>query len=235
MLAVYIILAIIFILFITVIILAIRKYNNEEVEKELEYISENYDVNDINNTESIESNVSTSEIKSAPAQGNTTVTAEPTITIAKPEEFKPKVVEEQKVDNTPPPVIELKVGEQTDEEITIEDTAIKEEPVSESIEVKDNALVGSESGEEIQVVDTSLKVEEAGEEAVTIKEEEPTPPPVEVKQEVDYSNQAFGNNFDGNNTINRDIKIEAPKQDVSMKTEIWDFSEIQNGGLNEKN
>ena len=42
MIFVYIILGVIIILFITVVILAIRKYNNEEVSKELEYVSENY-------------------------------------------------------------------------------------------------------------------------------------------------------------------------------------------------
>ena len=47
---------------------------------------------------------------------------------------------------------------------------------------------------------------------------------------------AFQSKYDGNSTINNDIHVEMPKEKVSMKTEIWDFSEIQNGvNSNEKN
>ena len=228
MLAVYIILAIIFILFITAIILAIRKYNNEEVSKELEYVSENFDVDEINNDASVSTSEVKESVKPVEAVEVTQPPVEPVI-----EKVAPALQErvQEPVDNTPPPILELQVPEQTDEEITIEDTAIKEENVSDSVEVKDNALVGSESGEEISITDNSLNVQEDGEEAFTIKTEDTPAPPDQVKQEVDYSNQAFGNNFDGNNSINRNFTIEEPNQSVSMKTEIWDFSEIQNGEI----
>ena len=220
MLAVYIILAIIFILFITVIILAIRKYNNDEVEKELEYVSENYDVNEIDKS-NLEDTKAIEPVKVETQE------------VVKPVEITPQPV----VDNTPPPVIDLKIPEQTDEEIVIEDTAIKEENTSESIEVKDNALNIEETGEEITIKDNALKVEEEGVEAVKIED---APTKVEIKTEpkveVDYMKDAFQSKFDGNSTINNDIHVEMPKEKVSMKTEIWDFSEIQNGvNSNEKN
>ena len=220
MLAVYIILAVIFILFITVIILAIRKYNNDEVEKELEYVSENYDVNEIDKS-NLEDTKALEPVKVETKE------------VVKPVEVTPQPV----VDNTPPPVIDLKIPEQTDEEIVIEDTAIKEENTSESIEVKDNALNIEETGEEITIKDNALKVEEEGVEAVKI-EEAPTKVEIkpEVKVEVDYMKDAFQSKYDGNSTINNDIHVEMPKEKVSMKTEIWDFSEIQNGvNSNEKN
>lgn len=221
MLAVYIILAIIFILFITVIILAIRQYNNEVVEKELEYVSENYDVSEID-----KSNLE----KTAPI---TPVKVEEQVT--KPIEV-PK--EEVKVDNTPPPVIELKIPETSDEEIVIEDTAVKEDNTNDSIEIKDNALNVEETGEEIVIKDTSLNVEEEGEAAVTIEEpKEVTPDEVKPQnEEKDYMKEAFQSKFDGNSSINSDVHVEMPKEGVSTKTEIWDFSEIQKGvNSNEKN
>jgi hypothetical protein len=146
--------------------------------------------------------------------------------------------EEVKVDNTPPPVIELKIPETSDEEIVIEDTALKEDNTNDSIEIKDNALNVEETGEEIVIKDTSLNVEEEGEAAVTIEEPKEVTP-VEVKpqnEEKDYMKEAFQSKFDGNSSINSDVHVEMPKESVSTKTEIWDFSEIQKGvNSNEKN
>ena len=222
MLAVYIILAIIFILFITVIILAIRKYNNEEVEKELEYVSENYDVDEIDKS-NLEDTTQMTPVKVES-------------TVIKPVVEAPKV-EAKPVDNTPPPVIDLKIPEQTDEEIVVEDTAIKEENTSDAVEVKDNALKTEETGEEITIKDNSLTVEEDGVEAVKIED---APTKVEVTTEpveqVDYMKDAFHSKFDGNSSINSDIHVEMPKENVSMKTEIWDMTEVRREvNSNEKN
>ena len=242
MIYVYIILCIIVILFITVVILAIGKYNNEVVNKELEYVSENYNVDEINEQEKIvnESNdvtptqvVSTEPVQATPAPTSVVETTS-VVEVAKHALQEP-------VDNTPPPVIDLKIPEQTDEEIAIVDTAIKEESPAESIEIKDNALKEEESGDEIKVVDNSLKVEESGDAAVVIPDITPTSEPVIQKVEIpkdttDYKNQAFNNNFDGNTTINRDIKIENPAPKDLYKTEIWDMSEVRSVvNSNEKN
>ena len=237
MLYVYIILGIIVVLFITVVILAIRKYNNEVVSKELEYVSENYNVEEINEQDKIKDTLSTkNEVVSTtieePPKVQENIQTPSVIEAAKPALQEP-------VDNTPPPVIDLKIPEQTDEEITIEDDAIKEEVQSESVEIKDNALIEEETGDEIKVVDNSLKVEEEGTAAVVIQDTKPieTPQKVEVpKDTTDYKNQAFNNTFDGNTTINKDIKIEDPKPKDLNKTEIWDMSEvIKEVNSNEKN
>jgi hypothetical protein len=107
------------------------------------------------------------------------------------------------------------------------------------LEIKDNALTEEETGDEIKVVDNSLKVKEEGTAAVVIQDTKPieTPQKVEVpKDTTDYKNQAFNNTFDGNTTINRDIKIEDPKPKDLNKTEIWDMSEvIKEVNSNEKN
>ncbi len=242
MLYVYIILGIIVILFITVVILAIGKYNNEVVNKELEYVSENYNVDEINEQEKIVNEstdvaptqaVSTEPVQATPAP--TPVVENPSVV----ESVKPAL--QEPVDNTPPPVIDLKIPEQTDEEIAIEDTAIKEETPAESIEIKDNALKEEEAGDEIKVVDNSLKGEESGDAAVVIPESTPTPEPkiqeVEIpKDTTDYKAQAFNNTFDGNTTINRDIKVDNPPPKDINKTEIWDMSEVRSVlNTNEKN
>lgn len=229
MLYVYIILGIIIILFFTVVILAVRKYNNEVVSKELEYVSENYEVNDLKETTEEESTKQDNVFQ--------TVKTEEVKETTKVEAPKPI---QKPVDNTPPPVIDLKIPEQTDEEITIVDTAIKEETPSESIEIKDNALVTEESGDEIKIVDNSLKVQEEGDAAVVIPDatvSTPEPKSIEVpKDTTDYKNQAFNNSFDGNTTINKDIKISKPKEKDLNKTEIWDMSEvIKEVNSNEKN
>ena len=67
MLYVYIILGIIVILFITVVILAIGKYNSEVVNKELEYVSENYNVDEINEQNKIlNESINVSTVKATP-------------------------------------------------------------------------------------------------------------------------------------------------------------------------
>ena len=224
MIYVYIILGTIIVLFITAVILAVRKYNNEEVSKELEYVSENFEVTDVQLEEPKEKVVK-EEVQ--PVEEKKVIET-PTPALQTP------------VDNTPPPVINLKVGEQTDEEIAIVDTAIKEENISESVEIKDNALKTEETGDEIKIEDTSLKVEEEGTAAVVIPDltsNTPEPEKVEVtKDTVDYKNQAFNNTFDGNTTINKDIIIDSPKPKDINKTEIWDMSEvIKEVNSNEKN
>ena len=251
MIFVYIILGIIVILFITVIILAIGKYNNEVVNKELEYVSENYNVDEINEQNKIlNESINVSTVKATPikpvvqtqpviqeqpvVQEQTVVETSSVVSAAKPALQEP-------VDNTPPPIINLKIPEQTDEEISIIDTAIKEESQAESIEVKDNALKEEETGDEINIVDNSLKVEESGDAAVVIPEATLNPAPVIQKVEVpkdvtDYKSQAFNNTFDGNTTINKDIKIESPEPKDLNKTEIWDMSEVRSVvNSNEKN
>ena len=238
MIYVYIILGIIIILFITVVMLAIRKYNNEVVTKELEYVSENYNVDEINDHGKIassESNITTNQaaqVESTPVENKAVAEQQSVVTSVKPALQEP-------VDNTPPPVIELKIPEQTDEEISIEDTAIKEDSILESIEIKDNALKEVEEGDEFNIVDNSLKVEESGESAVVIPDSTPTPAPqvVEVpKDTTNYTDQAFNNKFDGNTTINRDIKVESPVPKDLNKTEIWDMSEVRSVlNSNEKN
>ena len=237
MILVYIIIGIIIVLCITVAILAIRKYNNEVVSKELEYVSENYTVDEINEQQQIVDGVVekenqqpvVEEKKEETPQVNTT---QSTINATKPALQEP-------VDNTPPPVIDLKIPERTEEEIAIVDNAIKEEVTSESVEVKDNALKVEEVGEEIKVVDNSLKTEESGDAAVVIPE---APQPVTTNVEnvpkdlTDYKGQAFNNSFDGNTTINRDIKVESPVKKDLNKTEIWDMSEVRSEiNSNEKN
>ena len=236
MIFVYIILGVIIILFITVVILAIRKYNNEEVSKELEYVSENYNVDEINDQNKIKDDLVTNQVSVTQTEVSETTQVVDNKQIVN-ETINTNV--QAHVDNTPPPVIDLKIPERTDEEIAVVDTAIKEEVVSESVEVKDNSLKSEESGEEVKVLDNSLKVEESGDAAVVIPEETPVSKPTvqEVPKDItDYKGQAFNNTFDGNTTINKDIKVESPVPKDLNKTEIWDMSEVRSElNSNEKN